>query len=650
MLLYISIVEKYVKRGNLRGLYVDTRDQLTKLLWDDLNYRQNIEGLLKADQSPWPRYGVFINRADWKWDDELRNKYGEFSFDAFKKWKKEWVSSKFGTRIFYELRDESFDKDVTFQNWKKELLSDVYEDSLCEKCKVNILVDGICKFCDLDKPIIPEKGEKQPLIRKIPKKIIELEMGLFFDDKSYQIYEKMVNSVNRNIRILTNSITFQAINNIFSNLEGIDSIEIITNRARDVRRIKEFLKNKSSNVAIYQCRNLHAKLCICDEKYVLIGSSNLTLNSLGSRNRTGMIEANVLSNNNKVIKQATELFTSIKDGKSVPPKKVTFDDECLISSASGIPQELKNLMERSSKVTLLIAPFIHKRMLGAFKMMNDNAKMKIIVQWPDTSTKTFIRGLKTLKSLFRKKHIELIPIRDNLHSKTYLFEDMGGKKIAFISSLNLTEQAWDKNIEVGLLTLNEHVIRTIERKMDDLESSKKMMSEDPSPRKTGPGPDDGPRFGEEIPIVFPGFLPAGQDMVAEFDELYEKFKLKYNEPDEPGDQERFLMNDVVKINKQIEIDGFITPELDEKREKFLDDLQRDYLEEIECEEPKDEFVDDMGYLYCALMLHHAGKPITKEAMVKIFESMDISYDQIMIDALISSLKDVNVNDAIVRKN
>ena len=658
MLLYISIVEKYVKRGYLRGLYVDTRDQLTKLLWDDFNYHQNIEGLLKADQSPWPRYGVFINRADWKWDDELRNKYGEFSLDAFKMWKKEWASSNFGTRIFYEVRDEYFNNDVIFQNWKNELLSEVYEGLLCEKCKRNILVNGICVYCDQDKSIIPEEYEKQPMIKKKQREIIELETGLFFDDKSYRLYENIVNATNKNIKILTNSVTYQAIKNIFSNfLSGIDSIEIITNRIRDVRKIKELLKNKSSNVAIYQCKNLHAKLCICDEEYVLVGSSNLTLNSLGSQNRTGMIEANVLSDNKKVIKQALDLFVSIKDGKPTSGKEV-IDYECLLSSASGIPKELKNLIASSNEVTLLIAPFVHKRMFGAFKMMNDNAKMKIIVQWPNTSTKTFIRGLRTLKSLFKKKKIELLPIDDDLHSKIYLFNNTDGGKLAFISSLNLTEQAWDKNIEAGLLTKDEQVILTIERKIDELEKSKKMISENPSPRKTK-SPTNGPIFGEGVPVVFPGFVPEGQDMVVEFDELYETFKLKYDESDEPGEKERFLMNDVVKINEQIEHDGFITPELDEKREKILDKLQKNYLEEIECEEPEDEeiererleieggkSIDGMDYIHCALILHHTGKSITKEDMIKIFESVDISYDPIMIDALISSLKDISVSKVL----
>lgn len=40
------------------------------------------------------------------------------------------------------------------------------------------------------------------------------------------------------------------------------------------------------------------------------------------------------------------------------------------------------------------------------------------------------------------------------------------------------------------------------------------------------------------------------------------------------------------------------------------------------------------------------KPVTKEGIIKILDELDITYDLIMIDALISSLKNVNINDAL----
>jgi large subunit ribosomal protein L12 len=54
----------------------------------------------------------------------------------------------------------------------------------------------------------------------------------------------------------------------------------------------------------------------------------------------------------------------------------------------------------------------------------------------------------------------------------------------------------------------------------------------------------------------------------------------------------------------------------------------------------------MEYVYSALLLHAAGKKIDEEGIKKVLEASGIKPDQAKIKALVSSLADVNIDDAI----
>lgn len=54
----------------------------------------------------------------------------------------------------------------------------------------------------------------------------------------------------------------------------------------------------------------------------------------------------------------------------------------------------------------------------------------------------------------------------------------------------------------------------------------------------------------------------------------------------------------------------------------------------------------MEYVYAAMLLHSAKKDITEEAVKKIVEAAGLEADAARIKALVASLKDVNIEEAI----
>src|SRR3989338_6102177 len=56
----------------------------------------------------------------------------------------------------------------------------------------------------------------------------------------------------------------------------------------------------------------------------------------------------------------------------------------------------------------------------------------------------------------------------------------------------------------------------------------------------------------------------------------------------------------------------------------------------------------MEYVYSAMLLHSAGKEITEESITKVLKGAGIDVDAIRVKALVASLKDVNIEEAIAK--
>jgi len=54
----------------------------------------------------------------------------------------------------------------------------------------------------------------------------------------------------------------------------------------------------------------------------------------------------------------------------------------------------------------------------------------------------------------------------------------------------------------------------------------------------------------------------------------------------------------------------------------------------------------MENIYAAMLLHKAGKPIDEAAVTKVLEAAGITVDAVQIKALVASLSEVNIDEAI----
>ncbi len=54
----------------------------------------------------------------------------------------------------------------------------------------------------------------------------------------------------------------------------------------------------------------------------------------------------------------------------------------------------------------------------------------------------------------------------------------------------------------------------------------------------------------------------------------------------------------------------------------------------------------MEYVYASLLLHKAGKEITEENLKKVLEAAGVQVDDVQLKAVVASLKEVDIDEAI----
>ena len=53
-----------------------------------------------------------------------------------------------------------------------------------------------------------------------------------------------------------------------------------------------------------------------------------------------------------------------------------------------------------------------------------------------------------------------------------------------------------------------------------------------------------------------------------------------------------------------------------------------------------------SYMYAALLLHKAGKPITEDSLTSVVKAAGVDVDQVKVKALASALSEINVDEAL----
>jgi large subunit ribosomal protein L12 len=54
----------------------------------------------------------------------------------------------------------------------------------------------------------------------------------------------------------------------------------------------------------------------------------------------------------------------------------------------------------------------------------------------------------------------------------------------------------------------------------------------------------------------------------------------------------------------------------------------------------------MEYIYAAMLLHKAGKPITEENLTQVLTAAGVNVDAVRVKALVASLAEVNIDEVI----
>lgn len=56
----------------------------------------------------------------------------------------------------------------------------------------------------------------------------------------------------------------------------------------------------------------------------------------------------------------------------------------------------------------------------------------------------------------------------------------------------------------------------------------------------------------------------------------------------------------------------------------------------------------MEYVYAAMLLHSAGKEVKEDAVTKVLKAAEVDADSARVKALVASLKEVNIEEAIAK--
>jgi large subunit ribosomal protein L12 len=53
-----------------------------------------------------------------------------------------------------------------------------------------------------------------------------------------------------------------------------------------------------------------------------------------------------------------------------------------------------------------------------------------------------------------------------------------------------------------------------------------------------------------------------------------------------------------------------------------------------------------SYMYAALLLHKAGKPVNEEGLASVVKAAGVDVDQVKVKALASALSEINIDEAL----
>lgn len=340
--------------------------------------------------------------------------------------------------------------------------------------------------------------QKESTVEK-KKEISEYKTTLHFGYNHWQLFTSLINKAEKEIKIMTGSVSDTALSLILEGVKQNVDIKIITGRGRGYNNI--FLMENIGMERIKQCARLHAKFCIIDRKLMISGSSNITKGSLGDKEgRSGFFEADIVIANENIIRSAEHLFDILWKEKN--DISVLKNNSGFISSAFGVPLRLKELIEKTTQeIVVIVPPFLslpdnYISISRYIRELNPNVKIKIITAY--RIGKNHLNGYKEIKSF---KNTKIVLVRNRIHAKVYMFDS----KIAVVSSINLTFTSWITSLEAGIIVRDEPILELLKSTISQLETNEVPISTKDTENNEPTKPRN-----EDIESIYPKFETEGE--------------------------------------------------------------------------------------------------------------------------------------------
>lgn len=319
---------------------------------------------------------------------------------------------------------------------------------------------------ELNEPEI--KKEKTDIeIEKYP----DIDNGVYLTNQNWEIFKNFIGNTNKSLDIMTNVISAKTSLLLLNLLKKRNvKIRILTRRILkvDFNKLMELKNDSKFDLEICRCARLHAKVFIRDGKKAIIGSPNFTYTSIGEEERNGYVEGYYVTDNKEILKSTKSFFNSIWSEKDITINS----DRFLTSKRGGIPKKIIEMIKSEKKELFIVmnSSLIQLNIIDDIvEKFNKNLRLKIITNWPretNTGIKEVLYKLRDYSNL-KTKELEIVPKRQNIHAKIYIFKS---KKLAFISSMNLHRNSWTTSFEAGVILKDKKEIEELSNYIDSLET------------------------------------------------------------------------------------------------------------------------------------------------------------------------------------
>ena len=305
---------------------------------------------------------------------------------------------------------------------------------------------------------------------------IHYNAGVILGDANYDLFYSFLNDTKESLKILCWRVDEKLLTELLWFLRNKDvRIQIITKNRTNKGYLNEFKKYCTRlNIDLIHRNKIHSKLIIKDDTSLVLGSSNFTGASMSETGH--FLDCNIITEYKENINDSINLFKSIYHNKDYTKR---IEKSKLMYSRNHndyLPFSLRPYFEQEKGEVILLFSCnqVDKRIIDRIIQWNSKTPIKIYVSdsWQKSGlSKDNLNSMRWLyeTSLNDYKNVSVIPIKNDVHSKLYIFKS---QETAFVSSQNLTVESWQSLLEAGILADDKEDFKYL---MDSITSFEKSQ-------------------------------------------------------------------------------------------------------------------------------------------------------------------------------